>query len=47
MEADAWATALLVMGPEKGIELANKQTLPVLMIMRKENGFDLITSDAW
>lgn len=47
MEADAWATALLVLGPEEGIEIAAKQNLKVMMILRGESGFNVIKSDDW
>lgn len=33
-EADAYATALYVLGPEKGIELADRLEIPVLYIIR-------------
>ena len=32
MQADAWATALLVLGPERGLELAEQQGLAALFI---------------
>ena len=44
MVADAWATALEVLGPEKGMELANQLELPVLFIVRKNNLFSEIMS---
>jgi len=34
MAADAWATALNVLGPEQGLRLASEQGLDVLMILR-------------
>ena len=37
MNADAWATALNVLGPEKGIILANDHGVAVMYIMAKEN----------
>jgi len=37
MSADAWATALLVMGPENGKALAQEQGLNALFILREEN----------
>lgn len=37
--ADGWATTLLVLGPEKGFELAVSQNLPAMFIERSENGF--------
>lgn len=39
MKADALATALNVMGPERGMELAEKMKLPVFMIVRKDKEF--------
>lgn len=45
MSADAWATALNVLGPEKGIDLANDHTVAVMYIMHKEN--ILIKSKSW
>ena len=47
IEADAWATALLVAGPEKGMALAEKKNLAVLMVRRNEHGFDVSTSSNW
>lgn len=38
--ADAWATALLVLGPERGFEVADGQRLAVLFIMRVGDGFE-------
>ena len=38
-EADAWATALMVLGEQEGFLLAQKLGLNALFIMRKESGF--------
>ncbi len=38
--ADALATALLVMGPEKGMELAARENLAVLFLLRNDGGID-------
>ena len=38
--ADAWATALTVLGVEKGLEIAEKQNLAVFFIQRTDSGFD-------
>jgi thiamine biosynthesis lipoprotein len=38
--ADALATALLVMGPEKGMELATRENLAVLFLLRDDAGID-------
>lgn len=37
--ADAMATALMVMGPEKGLAFAEQHHMPALLIVRTENGF--------
>ncbi len=37
-EADAWATAFMVLGPDKGAELASKQGLDALFLMRDDAG---------
>jgi thiamine biosynthesis lipoprotein len=39
MTADAMATAIDVLGPDKGYDLAIKEGLPVFMIIRGEHGF--------
>ncbi|MCP5103708.1 MAG: FAD:protein FMN transferase [bacterium] len=39
MRADALATAINVLGPEKGYELAIKKNLPVFLIVKGANGF--------
>ncbi|MCP8898798.1 FAD:protein FMN transferase [Gilvimarinus xylanilyticus] len=38
-QADAWATALNVLGPEKALELANAEQLAVYMIVKDGDGF--------
>ena len=40
MHADAWATALLVSGPEQGFALALKHGLAAYFIVRTEDGFN-------
>ena len=48
MTADAWATALNVLGPEEGFALANKKGLAVMMLIRNDQGtFDRKTTDAF
>lgn len=39
MLADAFATAINVMGPEAGLRLAEKEDLPVFMIIKTKDGF--------
>jgi thiamine biosynthesis lipoprotein len=44
LEADAWATALLVAGPDQALELAKRNGLDVLLIIRHGETFrDLLT----
>lgn len=38
LEADGYATALMVLGPEKGMALAEQKNLPVFMIVRDAQG---------
>lgn len=38
-EADAWATAMNVLGPEKGLAIANSENLAVYMIVKDGEGF--------
>ncbi len=40
MHADAWATAFMVMGPEKSLELANSLELAVFMIIKDGDTFE-------
>ena len=44
MEADAWATALLVLGPEKGLQLADKENLAALFVERGPSGIQVLTT---
>ncbi|MCH8552881.1 MAG: FAD:protein FMN transferase [Natronospirillum sp.] len=37
--ADAWATALMVLGPEQALETAEREALSVLLIERTDDGF--------
>jgi FAD:protein FMN transferase len=47
MLADAWATALLVVGPEAAMRLAREQSLDVLLIVRTEKGFEEQMTDGF
>lgn len=40
MKADAWATALLVLGEEEGYKIAEQQELAVLFIIKTDQGFE-------
>jgi len=46
MEADAWATALMVMGAEEGMLFAKTHKLKVLFIIKSEKGFEQKASPA-
>jgi thiamine biosynthesis lipoprotein len=37
-EADAWATALMVLGPEMGASLARERGFDALFLLRKDDG---------
>lgn len=41
-QADAWATALLAMGADKGLKLAQQQNLAVMFIIRKHQGDSIV-----
>ncbi len=43
MLADAWATALLVLGEEAGVALAQKRAMDVLFVLRDDAGFEEIS----
>jgi len=45
--ADAWATALLVLGDEAGMALARKHSLAVLMLVRQDEGWTSLASPAF
>jgi FAD:protein FMN transferase len=45
--ADAWATALNVLGPDDGPALAARLDLPALFIVRSPDGFRSLPSPAW
>lgn len=45
--ADALATSMMVLGPDKGIELAEQNDWAVLLIVRTNNGFENHTSSAF
>jgi thiamine biosynthesis lipoprotein len=47
MEADAWATVLMVMPPEEALALADARGLVALLIGRDAQGFSLLPSAAW
>ena len=44
--ADAWATALNVLGPDAGFELATRKNLPVYLLVRSGDGFQARYTEA-
>jgi thiamine biosynthesis lipoprotein len=44
MRADALATAIMVMGPEEGFRMAEREVLAVQLIVRSEDGFRVLTT---
>ena len=46
-EADALATAFMVMGAEQTLTFADQRDLPVYMLVKQDNGFDAIYSQAF
>jgi len=45
MRADALATGIMSMGEKRGLEFANSQNLSVIMFVRKDNDFQVISSN--
>lgn len=46
-DADAWATAMMVLGPEQGMAVAEANNLAVYMILKSDNGFESRNSPAF
>jgi thiamine biosynthesis lipoprotein len=38
MQADAWATALLVAGPDEGLAIAQRMGMDVVFLLRRDAG---------
>ncbi|MCW8335151.1 FAD:protein FMN transferase [Vibrio paucivorans] len=47
MTADGLATGIMVLGEEKGLEVANKHNIPALIIVKTKDGFLELTSEAY
>ncbi|MFD2179425.1 FAD:protein FMN transferase [Veronia pacifica] len=47
MTADGLSTGFMVLGAEKARELANKENIPAFFIVKTDEGFDEIASDAF
>jgi thiamine biosynthesis lipoprotein len=46
-EADAWATALTILGEEQGMLLAEQLELAVYMLVKADEGFEALSSSAF
>ncbi|MEQ1738292.1 MAG: FAD:protein FMN transferase [Methyloglobulus sp.] len=47
MEADALATAVMVLGPDEGFQFAEKNHIAAFFIIKSDKGFDELTSSAF
>lgn len=47
MIADALATAMMVMGPQQSLEFADKNQIPIFMLIKGEQGFNEVYSQAF
>ena len=47
MTADAWATALMILGPEEGLSVADELGLAVLFLVREDESFQELPSRAF
>ena len=45
LTADALATAIEVLGPDRGLQLAQRENVPVYLIVRTQSGFNVQASD--
>jgi thiamine biosynthesis lipoprotein len=45
--ADAWATALLVVGAEQAMDIAEKQRLAVYLVSRRQGEFVVFSTSAF
>ena len=46
-EADAWATALMVMNSDQAVDLANELEMPVYIIARQNEGYNVSYSETF
>ena len=46
-DADAWATAMMVLGPEEGMAVAEANHIPIYMILKTSEGFEVRHSTAF
>lgn len=47
MTADGLATGFMVLGAEKALELANRENIPMFMVVKTDDGFEEIASEAF
>lgn len=47
MTADGLATGLMVLGEEKALQVAEQHSIPALIIVKTEDGFNEIASEAF
>jgi len=47
MLADGWATALMTVGSERAVEIADEQGLAILLILHEEDGFQSLANGRW
>lgn len=47
MKADAWATALMAVGPDRAQEIADQQGLLLLLVLRDDEDFRVLPNLAW
>ena len=45
--ADAWSTALMVLGPEAGLALANRRQLAALFVQRQTSGWRIMRTPSY
>lgn len=44
-DADGWASAIMVMGPERGLAFANQHNIPALLVYREDEGYASLLSE--
>ena len=47
MLADGFATAIMVLGPERGMALAEREQLAVYLLVKAEDGFEARYTDSF
>ena len=44
-DADGWASAIMVLGPERGLDFANQHDIPALLVFREGEGYNSAMSE--